>query len=157
MLRKMSALKRISVRWALQNALTTYYDAWEHDDEDDPALSLIYEIMKENYCKTKIDNQKSWKEILINIASIISSRNLTDLFHSIEGKDIFEAQKNNESLETLIEQFFRMLLPENGNKLIIFIDELDRCTPKYAIKLLERINKTIASALFNVSTNIVPT
>ena len=28
---------------------------------------------------------------------------------------------------------------ERGNKLVIFIDELDRCNPAYAVKLLEQI------------------
>jgi len=30
-------------------------------------------------------------------------------------------------------------LPEKGDRLIIFIDELDRCNPSFAVKLLERI------------------
>ena len=31
------------------------------------------------------------------------------------------------------------MLPERGNRLIIFVDELDRCNPNYAVKFLERI------------------
>ena len=34
--------------------VTAYYDAWQHDDEEDPILSLLYEIMKENYNNTRV-------------------------------------------------------------------------------------------------------
>ena len=38
-----------------------------------------------------------------------------------------------------IQNFISELPNERGNKLVIFIDELDRCNPAYAVKLLEQI------------------
>lgn len=129
-----------------QPMITTYYDAWEHDDEDDPILSIVYEMMQENYCIDKIPNKRNWGAILKNVAKLLGKKNLSslieninDVAETIQGEDLFSAQKNNDKLKEIIDDFFNTMLPEAGNKLIVFIDELDRCKPTYAVKLLERI------------------
>ena len=49
------------------------------------------------------------------------------------------ALKSKKELREKVNEFFNSLLPEKGNRLIIMVDELDRCKPSYAVKLLERI------------------
>ena len=75
--------------------VTAYYDAWQHDDEEDPILSLLYEIMKENYNNTDIKNKKDWSAIVASIAEALSNRNIGDLVKNFKGKDFFEDQKDN--------------------------------------------------------------
>ena len=65
--------KRILVKWKniCKNEklhelhfVTSYYDAWCHDDEEDPLLSLIYSMMQEfSYLKTDPETWRSsfWK------------------------------------------------------------------------------------------------
>ncbi len=131
----------------LQNVppvVTVYYDAWQHDDEEDPVLSLLYEIMRDNYDNADFNNKRDWSTILASVAEALSGRNIGDLVKNLKGKDYFEAQKDKEELDMLIDSFFKSLLPERGNRLIVFIDELDRCKPTYAVKLLERIKHYFA-------------
>lgn len=119
--------------------VTAYYDAWSHDNESDPIISILYAIMKEASYVAKPERTREWSRILGTVGDCITDRNISGLIEACKGKDIFEEQKADESLETVINKFFLSLLPEHGNKLIVFIDELDRCSPQYAIKVLERI------------------
>ena len=119
--------------------VTAYYDAWLHDDENDPLLSLMYEIMKENHNYYSDEIQRDWSEILASLADVISERSISDFVKALKGKQIFEKQIANEYTNQLIDSFLDSFLPEQGNKLVIFLDELDRCSPEYAIKLLERV------------------
>ena len=119
--------------------LTTYYDSWEHDNEDDPLLSLIFEIMKENYCIQNIPNQRDWVSIITKLVDVFTSRNVSAFIESLQGEDLFAKPRKNDDIRQTINSFFDAFLKINNKKLIVFIDELDRCSPEYAVKLLERV------------------
>lgn len=118
---------------------TAYYDAWEHDSEEDPIASLIR-------CLATTDWSTNVKESLIKAADIGSS--ILQATTNIDLKGLVKTLKDNSSdlitpdnLEQIKKQFnatLAELAPDQG-KLIIFVDELDRCKPTYAVKLLERI------------------
>lgn len=59
-------------------------------------------------------------------------------------------------MHDLINQFFDKLSLDNKTRLVIFIDELDRCKPTYAIQFLERIKHYFdrPNITFVFSTNI---
>ena len=136
--------------------VTAYYDAWQHDSDDDPILSLVYQIMKDNN-NVEIDKKRDRTKILTNLFDVLSKRNITNLVQSIKGNDYCETERGQDDLSSIINEFFVSLLPEKGCKLIVFIDELDRCTPSYAVKLLERIKHyfSIDNVIFVFSVNFM--
>lgn len=119
--------------------VTVYYDAWSHDNDDDPLLSIIYEIMRNATWGVDPQNKRDWVEVLAAVADSIFDRGISEVLKSVRGKDIFEEIKSQRELCQMISDFFKSLLPEHGNSLVVFVDELDRCSPQYAVKVLERI------------------
>lgn len=139
-----------SEAFEMQKIATVYYDAWKYDDSIDPLLSLIYCIIiryNENINPNKI---KWMKNALVKslplFNGLVKSVTGLDLKETLEGlknilevkEDWFQQIKKENDIEKQVNQFITDIVSEE-DKLIIFIDELDRCNPQYAVKLLERV------------------
>lgn len=135
----------------MQKMATVYYDAWKYDDTEDPLLSMLYCIMNrfgESVPEDKVAVIKKFAKqsisILSSAARYITGINVQEILETIKNyadacEDTVKEQKSNESLEKRINSFLNDVVLEDEKKLIIFIDELDRCNPQYAVKLLERV------------------
>lgn len=138
-------------KYKMPKMATVYYDAWKYDDTEDPLLSLLYCIMNrfgKSVPNDKIDVIKKFAKqsvsILSNAARYITGINVQEILETIKNyaeacDDTLKEQKTNESLEKRINRFLNDVVLDDEEKLIIFIDELDRCNPQYAVKLLERV------------------
>lgn len=118
---------------------TAYYDAWEHDSEEDPIASLIRCLATTNWSTIAKETLGKAADIGASILKITKGIDLKGLANTL--KDNSSDLVNINNLERLKKRFnntLAKLAPEDG-QLIIFIDELDRCKPTYAVKLLERI------------------
>ena len=133
-----------------------YFSAWEDDFSKEPLLVILNEFekfIKANKIKDKdkvlIKLKNNVKDILINSAPILLSLASQGVINEKSIARFFPNKKHN------IARFFpdkkhnpvadfkkniKLLLNKIKSKpLVIFIDELDRCRPLYAIEFLERI------------------
>ncbi|EOU2102216.1 hypothetical protein C0L85_13895, partial [Clostridium perfringens] len=150
---------------------TIYFNAWESDYSNDALLSLIFQINK-SISKTLEDDKSLFEkhnEKFKNIGKLAGTlaikyltRGALDLvewnknlenglsdFSSKIGESIFKQH----SIQNDTRKALKKNLIEYQNiidkKIIIFIDELDRCKPTYSIQILETIKH-----LFNLKNYI---
>lgn len=125
--------------------LPVYYNAWLYDNHGDPLMSLLYVVVKK--CGIWIDS-KLTKDKTEKLKDLIKSVQVSLGMFSIGGdkvidsfieKDIFKDIQLAEDIRQKVKEIFNEIIEEQTQKLVIFIDELDRCKPSYALEMLERI------------------
>jgi len=111
--------------------VVVYYDAWQNDNDEDPLLSLVYSILHD------VSTEYSFKkynikifQLLSGIGELITGRKTQSIISSLDTEDPFSELKKQKDLHSKIKEFFDELLPEQGDRLLIFIDELDRWRSK---------------------------
>lgn len=122
-----------------QQQVCVYYDAWENDNDDDPILSLIFSILQDVDSNFKLKNPKDFLKIGASLINLFTKKDWGAVVNSLNSASGFDSIKESKNKEQQIKDFLNTILEEKGNRLIIFIDELDRCKPAYAVNLLERI------------------
>lgn len=129
--------KKDSIEWQVQ--VSVYYDAWENDNDSDPVLSLIYSIISNIDTDFTLAESDSCIKKAASILELFTGRNWKGVANSFNGDNPLDEIRKNKDIEKKIKDFLDSLLVERGDRLIVFVDELDRCKPSYAVKLLERI------------------
>ena len=117
---------------------TIYVDAYQNDFNDDPLLAIGEGILSLQ------SGQKALKE---SFASLLTSKwtraiTATGLVPGGEAihKVVEELMQSNETLADRIQKFRTELEKlAKDEKIVIFIDELDRCRPTYAVEMLEKV------------------
>jgi len=138
-----SILKNVEVE---KTYLPIYYNSWLYDNHSDPLMSLLYVIIKtcDKYVSTKVDNKSLGDKIISLISSLSTSDSqisggVNNIKQIITGTELLQEIKTAEEIRDIVKQILNDVIVENAQKLVVFIDELDRCKPSYAIEMLERI------------------
>ena len=129
-----------------------YYNAWLYDNHTDPLMSLMLVISKKS--KKYIDTTRA-KKLSNRFGEFLSSFNVNATFSgkaniqgSIDGEKVMNACKSKDMLEEVktaeeirenVKRILDEAIVEQSQKLVIFIDELDRCRPSFALEMLERL------------------
>lgn len=139
---------------------TVRYDCWEYDYYEEPVVAII-SVLKDvldSYLNLIPEVAKSF---LLDTAKNMITKVGVGILKSKLGVDIGECIGESKSDAELYDQYFgfreAIETVRNGIKeiakdqtVVIIVDELDRCLPTYAIKVLERIHH-----IFNGLENVV--
>lgn len=119
--------------------LAVYYDAWKNDTDEDPVLSLIYEIVQQLNINSGLFDLNKMTTILTSAFNIVTGRDVTEFFKHVQDINLLKNVHKEKKMDLILQEFFVEVLQENCERLVIFVDELNRCKPSFAIRLLERI------------------
>ena len=148
---------KMSIPYIEKPYLPIYYDAWKYDNDDDPVLSIVFEIIStlDNKCDFG-DVNINYIEILKTFADTFNVKGLSGLIKSIQPEDSLKNIIHARNLKRIVDEFLDKIPEERADKIVVFIDELDRCKPTYAVKLLERIKHYFNNdkIIFVFSTNL---
>ena len=125
-----------------KNYYPVYYNAWEHDSDLDPLITLIGTLASEmKSWDSKIGKNKG--ALIIEVAaSILGTIGIpinTAGIRDALGQNLLNAFNQEMETRKKFENLIDILIEDKADKLVLFIDELDRCSPAFAMKLLERI------------------
>lgn len=125
---------------ALQPQVCVYYDAWANDNDVDPILSIAYEIIQSLVQDYSFKEGPDLVKVFSSILDLFSGGKIGSLLTTLtQSEDLLETINEQKDAYQRIAELFEIALAEKGNRLIIFVDELDRCKPSFAVQLLERI------------------
>jgi len=147
--------------------LTVWFNPWQYQHEENPLISLLHEIQE--HIKYEAKAWEDAKETLKSglKATIYSLGDLADSAPSLlpgggklkffggitkrmeeystqRYKDEFQQKTDAQRFVLQFEQAIKQTVGENG-KLVIFIDDLDRCHDEAVFKLLESIKLYLSS------------
>ncbi|WP_338508980.1 P-loop NTPase fold protein [Pseudomonas poae] len=161
---KTTFMRMLHSSLAISEAKSIYFSAWETDFAVDPLLAFIGEMNAglSIYIDGDREKSKAWAKAKaagthlmrrsIPVGVKLATAGLLDMDKIIEdetskltealAKDVIDAySKNKQAISIFKENVAKVLKGEDGalGRMYIFVDELDRCRPTYAIELLERI------------------
>lgn len=121
--------------------LVVYYDSWKNDNHIDPFESIIYNILDvfPKY-KSYVPDFIIVKDVIWSFGKRFFEKSTFDIvnFKNINtyedlAKEIVTMEEKQDRFKELIDKIL------GDKRLILIIDELDRCNPIYASKVLETV------------------
>lgn len=132
-------------------ALPYYFNAWDNDFSDDPLITLFASMAAEF---DRNDLLKASKvKVKDGIAAVIDAGlavgqvpfRVSGAVDALTSESLIASFKTKAEIRDRISRLAEESIVEVANKLVIFVDELDRCRPDFAVRLLEQTKSLFCS------------
>ena len=133
------------------NYKTLYFNAWNSDYTEDPLMALIFELSKLS-SNTEMVNRIATGAVRIGLSALKGMLKKTtgiecDAIHNAIdetfdiGKEYLEKYSEQKATLDEFKRDLQNFVATNASEhpVVFFVDELDRCNPRYAVAVLERI------------------
>jgi hypothetical protein len=119
-----------------------YINLWEEDFLKSPFFSLtncLFEIFKKNNIGES-ENLKEWKKVGMELSRALVDRVLNVNIEKLMEEGFEKKQKDDKiKFKEGLKELSQKIKDKTNFPLIVFVDELDRCRPDYAVEFLEVI------------------
>jgi len=137
-----------------------HYNCWEYEYYEEPLVAILSVIIdklnrteKETKSKKKLQTIKTAVDFLTEVASVVAKNKIGIDFNELKkaGKKAVKADRKkvfqtdfdkNQPLKRTLEVVHDNLLKlkKDFGGIVFIVDELDRCLPEYAIKVMQRLH-----------------
>lgn len=157
-----SAVKPISWDDGMKQA-AAYFNAWEYDYSSNPVIPLLYSLL--NSFPDQSGAQAKARSTIRNLEKVMAKATSIGLGPiSISGSELIEAASPDsltesvelqEAIKRSVNEVLSGCLESRGSRVVLFIDELDRCRPEFAISVLESVkflfSQDVLTVVFSVN------
>ena len=148
--------------------VTVWFDAWRYQNEEPPVVALLHEIRTQLSWADRARRSTSKNTKVLVRGALLSMEELTKRI-GFQYSKFQQAKRDWESdnmssplpsytLRDLLHKAIDELLPNRGRarrRLVVFVDDLDRCEPESAYRLLEglKVYLTLENCVFVLGMN----
>lgn len=131
------------------SVLPFYFNAWENDYADDP-ITTLFACMAADFDRSDVLKTSNLMKGVTSVVDVgltfaNSPIKISGVAEALTSKSLIESLKARAGIRQKIRELAESAKTEVANKLVIFIDELDRCRPDFAVRLLEQTKSLFAS------------
>lgn len=146
-----------AITQAAPKVVTVWFDAWRYQNEAVPVVALVHEMHRQLPRQTVVKNQlkklgsvvtRSILDNFVAVAQAVGQEGMLNIdkveAHGLNWeKDHFEETLPTNAICEHLHQTVQALLPKHKGgqgsdyRVVVFIDDIDRCNPKAAMRLLE--------------------
>jgi len=136
---KTSLMRMLEKRFEVDNEVKTiWFNAWAHGEGESIGLALLYRVL------TELQNEEGNKEKVGNVLANVGKLLVDAGLRKTTGITLEEAQelfKDSIEIKSTLRDDFETAIAESlqDKRLVVFIDDLDRCLPEKTIEIFEVI------------------
>ena len=116
-----------------------YFNAWESDSAGDPLAPFVESIQMQlpQHATSKL--MDSAVDLIPLVAGDVVRKLAGDALAGVTKKSVKKLLTHRSKMDKFKAELRKSAESDDAKRIVVFVDELDRCRPDYAIKVLERI------------------